>query len=571
MAHYRKTIAVLGLSTASALALALGCSDKGDAGETSASNLDGASSLVISQIYSGGGNANAKFKNDFIELFNRGKTPVPLQGKTLQIANESFDFGSDPDSVIALPEVTLEPGQYFLVKLRGGGPGASPESLQGDELPSPSFEAPHANLTQKAGKVALVVGDAPLEGCGGRETGACAGEALLDLVGYGTASQSERAAAPALSSKKSALRKFAGCIDTNDNAADFTTAEPPTPRTLKTERMDCATQPDAAPPPDAAPTATTGVLLNELRVKPVKIEGGFEYVEVRCPAGASLSDYYFVAVEGDGDSQGGPPGTADVVIPFGDTKCGANGLVYIKAKNAGTEAGDPKTAVLATTELDARDGGQGSLENATTTFLLVKSPTPIERGANLDPGASGQLTALPAGAVIADGVATFDQKEGVVDVTYAPRVTIKFGAPWAVSRINGNLEASTASAWYGGRLLDDPQGITYDPANRSSNLPEGALLTPGAENGKIGTAGPSRRDGGARDGSAVRGTEDDAEDFGEETEPMPGKKTNKPAARPKLSSVDECSMASGPVHGSALAAYGTLAIALAALKRRRRR
>jgi MYXO-CTERM domain-containing protein len=569
MAHYRKTIAVLGLSTASALALALGCSDKGDAGE-SVSNLDRSSDLVISQVYGGGGNSNAAFQNDFIELFNRGKAAVSLKGKSLQIANEALSFGSDPDSKIDLPDAQLEPGQYFLVKLRGGGAEAGPD-LPGQPLPSPSFEAPLANLSQKSGKVALVTASALLEGCGGREAGACEGETILDLVGYGGASQSERAPAPDLSSKKSALRKGAGCIDTNDNAADFATSEPPTPRTTKSEKTDCAKQPDASAPADAAATATTGVLLNELRVKPPgATEGGNEFVEILCPAGAPLTDYYFLAIEGDGDSTGGSPGTVDVVIPLGSKKCGANGLLYVKAENGGTASGDPKTEVLATPELNAKDGGQGPLENATTTFLLVKSPTAIEKGSNVDPDKTGKITGLPTGAAVVDGVATFDQKEGVVDVTYAPRVTIKFGAPWAMSRFKGNHEPLTESAWYGGRLFpkEDPEALKYDRENGSTNLPTDALLTPGAENGKTGPAGPSRTDGGRRDGSAARDGED--EDFGDEIEPTPGQKTKKPPAAPKLGAVNDCSMGSGPVSGSSLAAFGTLAIALAALKRRRR-
>src|SRR5205807_1901117 len=33
-------------------------------------------SIVISQVYGGGGNAGATFRNDFIELYNRGTAPV---------------------------------------------------------------------------------------------------------------------------------------------------------------------------------------------------------------------------------------------------------------------------------------------------------------------------------------------------------------------------------------------------------------------------------------------------------------------------------------------------------------
>src|SRR5438045_2466793 len=36
--------------------------------------------LVISQVYGGGGNSGATFKNDFIELFNRGSSPVNVIG-----------------------------------------------------------------------------------------------------------------------------------------------------------------------------------------------------------------------------------------------------------------------------------------------------------------------------------------------------------------------------------------------------------------------------------------------------------------------------------------------------------
>ena len=38
--------------------------------------LAGSSTLVISQVYGGGGNAGATYKNDFVEVFNRGTTSV---------------------------------------------------------------------------------------------------------------------------------------------------------------------------------------------------------------------------------------------------------------------------------------------------------------------------------------------------------------------------------------------------------------------------------------------------------------------------------------------------------------
>src|SRR4249920_219058 len=44
------------------------------------------SDLVISQVYGGGGNAGATYKNDFIELHNRGATTASLAGWSVQYA-----------------------------------------------------------------------------------------------------------------------------------------------------------------------------------------------------------------------------------------------------------------------------------------------------------------------------------------------------------------------------------------------------------------------------------------------------------------------------------------------------
>ena len=43
--------------------------------------------IVISQVYGGGGNSGATYKQDFIELFNRGTSPASLAGWSLQYAS----------------------------------------------------------------------------------------------------------------------------------------------------------------------------------------------------------------------------------------------------------------------------------------------------------------------------------------------------------------------------------------------------------------------------------------------------------------------------------------------------
>jgi len=571
MAHYRKTIAILGLSTASALALALGCSERQESLDGASSEVNRASDLVISQVYGGGGNRGALFKHDFIELFNRGKNPISLKGKVIQVANEVRPFGTEADSKLELPDETLEPGRYFLVKLAGGGPDAAAANLAGEELPSPAFSVASVNLTAKRGKVALVEAANLLDGCGGEETAACDAEKILDLVTYGAAAQAAGGASPELSNTTAAVRGSAGCINTF-------TASAPTPRTTQTAATDCATQPDGAAPQVDASLPDFKVLLNELRVKAQRTgpDAPNEFIELTCKENASLDGFYVLAIEGDGSSAAG---TVDVAVALDGKKCGANGLVYLKAENGGAPAQSDKTTTIGVADFDARDGSVG-LENATTSFVVVWSPTAIAKGTNLDPGKTGKLTALPEGAKLVDGVATFDQASGETDLTYAPRIVAKDKdnggapvAPWVMSRIKGNSEALTESAWYGAKLFgDDPARAKYDFKVATDNLPQGDVLpTPGGPNDVV-PRGPGRDGGTRRDASAVRGdNEDEAEDFGDEMEPAPGQKPGKkPATPPKLGAVNDCAMTSGPTEGSALVAFGTLAIAIAAAKRRRR-
>ena len=49
-------------------------------------------SIVISQVYGGGGNAGATYKNDFIELYNLGSTAVNVAGWSVQYGSTSRNF-----------------------------------------------------------------------------------------------------------------------------------------------------------------------------------------------------------------------------------------------------------------------------------------------------------------------------------------------------------------------------------------------------------------------------------------------------------------------------------------------
>jgi predicted extracellular nuclease len=168
--------------------------------------------VVISQIYGGGGNSGAPFRNDFIEIFNAGTTPVNLAGWSVQYASATASTWSST----SLTSVVLAPGQHYLIQQAGGN--------NGNPLPTPDATGTIA-MAAGSGKVALVKNTTTL-------TGACPADAsIVDLVGYGSTANCFRGTgpAPAASNTNAATRAANGCTDTRNNAADFALA-PPNPR-----------------------------------------------------------------------------------------------------------------------------------------------------------------------------------------------------------------------------------------------------------------------------------------------------------------------------------------------------
>src|SRR5205085_6044112 len=82
------------------------------------------STIVISQVYGGGGNSGATLKNDFIELFNRGATAVNVTGWSVQYSPATGTI-TTPWQTTNLTAVTIQPGQYYLVQEAAGTGGTT--------------------------------------------------------------------------------------------------------------------------------------------------------------------------------------------------------------------------------------------------------------------------------------------------------------------------------------------------------------------------------------------------------------------------------------------------------------
>lgn len=195
-------------------------------------------SVVISQVYGGGGNSGATYKHDFVELFNRGTTLVDLSGWTVQYAAAGGTFSSS----LGLSG-TIAPGRYYLIQL------ATSNATVGADLPTPDGTGT-IGLATSAGKIALANSTAVVTGP--------AGSNVVDFVGYGSVGDYEGSGATAApGNAKSIIRNNNGCSDTDNNQGDFAAGNP-TPRNSSSPVNNCDVTLTATPTTLSNFVATTG-------------------------------------------------------------------------------------------------------------------------------------------------------------------------------------------------------------------------------------------------------------------------------------------------------------------------
>jgi uncharacterized protein len=164
--------------------------------------------VVISEVYGGGGNSGATLTNDFIELYNRGDTPV-------DISTWSVQYGSSGGTTWLRTNLSgiIQPGRWYLIQEAQGAGGTTP-------LPTPDASGTIA-MSATAAKVVLVTNQTTLA-CG---ITCGPADGVHDLVGYGATNMFETAPVPTLSNTTSASRDALG-TDTDNNSTDFTAGAP---------------------------------------------------------------------------------------------------------------------------------------------------------------------------------------------------------------------------------------------------------------------------------------------------------------------------------------------------------
>ncbi|MGG4458550.1 chitobiase/beta-hexosaminidase C-terminal domain-containing protein [Brevibacillus porteri] len=174
--------------------------------------------VVISEVYGGGGNSGAHYKNDFIELYNPTDTAVSLVGWSVQYAAATGPSWNKTDLT-----GSIAPYGFYLIQQAAGTGGVA-------DLPAPEVTGTLA-MAGAQGKVALVSHATPLTGAD-----VSSQPGVVDMVGYGGANSYEgNSPAPATSNSTSTQRisDASGIVpnggngwDTNNNGNDFITGAP---------------------------------------------------------------------------------------------------------------------------------------------------------------------------------------------------------------------------------------------------------------------------------------------------------------------------------------------------------
>jgi endonuclease G len=328
------------------------------------------SGVVISQVYGGGGNAGATLTNDFIEIFNRGSAPVSLNGWAVQYASATGTTWQ----VTSLSNVSLQPGQYYLIQEANGAGGTTP-------LPAPDATGAIA-MSATGAKVALTSSTTAL-------TGGCpVGGSLVDFVGYGTANCFEGGAAvPALTNTTAALRGNLGCSETDSNSADFATGAPD-PRNTNDDLHNCngSSNPSGTGAANPNPVAAGSTSLLTVSVTPgtLPTSTGITVTGDLSLIGGSATQQFF-----DNASNG-------------DATAGDNIFSYLATVSAGTTGGI-KSLPTSIADAELRTGSANislTVQAHDPAVSGVANPSAVAQGASVIltatvvPGASPTSTGL---------------------------------------------------------------------------------------------------------------------------------------------------------------------------------
>jgi len=153
--------------------------------------------IVISEVYGGGGNSGAYWKNDFIELYNPTTLPINIDGWSVQ-----YSSANGTSWTVTNISGNIAPHGFYLIQEAAGSNGAA------TSLPSPDATG-SISMSSTAFKVALCNSTTPLTGT------SSTGVSIVDFVGAGATANGFEGTGPAPApSNTTSIERKASSIST---------------------------------------------------------------------------------------------------------------------------------------------------------------------------------------------------------------------------------------------------------------------------------------------------------------------------------------------------------------------
>jgi len=369
-----------------------------------------ANHVVIAQVYGGGGNSGAQYHNDFVVLYNPTASPVNITGWAIQYCTSVGNWQTTVDGPIS---GTIAAHGFFLVQgAAGTGAGASLPTPDADfSSTSPNFSAGQATLAL-TNNTTVISGDPSGNG------------AVVDYVGYGTATYHEGTALGTLSNTTAGTRKAqststAGSMenggldslngngwDSNNNSADFVITWPyplnsssplETPPSLSYIPPSISAETRSPFIPSAAATDTVSASIADLNGGGSSITGallhirknggnwdsstvmtlssGSTYIGVISTAmnatNGDLIEYYVSATNSDGGSNSSYANTLATLQGY---MVGISKISQVKALSLGTIAGyGIQVSGYMNVKANTYTNGQGYIQDSTGGLQLFQT------------------------------------------------------------------------------------------------------------------------------------------------------------------------------------------------------
>jgi hypothetical protein len=424
--------------------------------------------IVISQVYGGGGNSGSPYTNDFIELHNVSNIEQSVAGFSVQYASNTGTSWSTTSLSGAIPA-----GGYYLIQEAAGNTAAA-------GLPTPDATGTLA-LSNTAGKIALVSSRTALSGnC----NTILNNNNVIDLVGFGTSTtcfEGNGNTGVNLTNTTAALRSNNGCTDTNHNETDFT-AGAPAPRNLASQAYSCSATGTLTATPTAAFTAFTtqqgtpsaaqsytlagtGVPASGVTVTP---PAGYEVSQTSATAGFGGDATAITVAQADVSATGGKV----IYVRLSGTTAGIYGTsaAPLNVGNASTGANTANVPVYgnttAITVTPASLSGFGTTQGtASVAQSYTLTGTGLTAGVTVTPPAGYQVsqTSATTGFAAQATALTVSQTNAAAGRTIYVRLAGTTAGTYSGNITNASTGAATQSVALSGTVAAPAPRLTASP------------------------------------------------------------------------------------------------------------